>query len=271
MRRTSKQFLRLDSTRAALNVREDSAPWESCNMKVNSDFTGDWMKEFDGLIGPMLEDGVSVLIYSGDCDWICNYMGNEAWTLSLDWAGGDGFRAAQKTDWSPKDSNAAAGVSRSFGGLTFLQVYEAGHMVSGSERGVKSPVAGCRQLALAFFSRKALDGSFEDTPLSFLSCSLSDHGALGPLFAFRALPLPPSPVTPIRAFGIFLVPLPPPPNNNPLRAPAFVTGAHGSAGSRSGHAQRIRARGVPPYPQGFSRRASGWVGHRRNCSYLVSW
>lgn len=32
-------------------------------MKVNSDFSGDWMREFDGLIGPMLEDGVSVLIY----------------------------------------------------------------------------------------------------------------------------------------------------------------------------------------------------------------
>lgn len=32
-------------------------------MKVNSDFGGDWMKRFDGLIGPMLEDGLSVLIY----------------------------------------------------------------------------------------------------------------------------------------------------------------------------------------------------------------
>lgn len=57
------QFLRLDSTREALNVREDSAPWESCNMKVNADFGGDWMRDFDGLVGPMLEDGLSVLIY----------------------------------------------------------------------------------------------------------------------------------------------------------------------------------------------------------------
>ncbi len=35
-------------------------------MKVNSDFSGDWMKEFDGLIPPMLEDGVDVLIYGAD-------------------------------------------------------------------------------------------------------------------------------------------------------------------------------------------------------------
>ncbi|CAN0366787.1 unnamed protein product, partial [Ectocarpus sp. 8 AP-2014] len=54
--------------------------------------------------------------------------GNEAWTLSLDWAGGDGFRAAPQIEWST-DAAAAAGLSRSYGGLTFLQVYEAGHMV----------------------------------------------------------------------------------------------------------------------------------------------
>jgi len=56
-------------------------------------------------------------------------MGNEAWTLSLDWAGGDAFRNAPKTDWTPEGSNKAAGLSQSYGGLTFLQVYEAGHMV----------------------------------------------------------------------------------------------------------------------------------------------
>lgn len=66
---------------------------------------------------------------AGDCDFICNYMGNEAWTLQLDWAGGDGFRATPLVDWSPMDG-PAAGLSRSYGGLTFLQVYEAGHMVS---------------------------------------------------------------------------------------------------------------------------------------------
>ncbi|CAN0360874.1 unnamed protein product [Ascophyllum nodosum] len=39
------RFLRLDSTRKALNVRDDGAlPVESCNMKVNADFSGDWMK-----------------------------------------------------------------------------------------------------------------------------------------------------------------------------------------------------------------------------------
>lgn len=56
-------------------------------------------------------------------------MGNEAWTLNLDWAGGDGFRAAPQKDWT-FDGGDAAGLSRSYDGLTFLRVYEAGHMVS---------------------------------------------------------------------------------------------------------------------------------------------
>lgn len=61
-------------------------------------------------------------------------MGNEAWTLKLDWAGGDGFRAAPQKDWAVAGSSDAAGLSRSYGGLTFLQVYEAGHMVSAGVR-----------------------------------------------------------------------------------------------------------------------------------------
>ena len=55
-------------------------------------------------------------------------MGNEAWTLRLDWAGGDDFRATPLVDWKPM-AGGPAGLSRSYGGLTFLRVYEAGHMV----------------------------------------------------------------------------------------------------------------------------------------------
>lgn len=57
-------------------------------------------------------------------------MGNEAWTLNLPWAGGDGFRGAPQVDWSPEEGGEVAGLSRSYGGFTFLRVYKAGHMVS---------------------------------------------------------------------------------------------------------------------------------------------
>lgn len=59
----------------------------------------------------------------GDVDYICNYLGNKAWTLALDWAEGESFVAAEDHDWQ------GSGLARTAGGFTFLQVYDAGHMV----------------------------------------------------------------------------------------------------------------------------------------------
>ena len=59
-----------------------------------------------------------------DVDFICNYLGNRAWTLNLDWSHNAEFNAAEEKDW-----NNGAGLARTANGLTFLQVYDAGHMV----------------------------------------------------------------------------------------------------------------------------------------------
>lgn len=66
---------------------------------------------------------------AGDADFICNYLGNEAWALRLKWSGTEGFNSAEQKEWTPAGSDKSAGLSRSYEGFTFLQVYEAGHMV----------------------------------------------------------------------------------------------------------------------------------------------
>ena len=33
----------------------------------------------------LLENGVRVLVYSGTLDFICNWMGGEAWTNGFNW------------------------------------------------------------------------------------------------------------------------------------------------------------------------------------------
>ena len=88
-------------------------------------FHTDWMKDFSHYVADMLNDGVRALIYAGDVDFICNYLGNQAWSLNLEWEGGDDFRAATPHDW--KGHGLARSVAE--GPLTFLQVYDAGHMV----------------------------------------------------------------------------------------------------------------------------------------------
>merc|ERR1719183_2391167 len=65
--------------------------WKSCNYAVNDQFHGDWMLRYDDVLIPMLNDGVRVLIYAGDCDFICNWIGNKHWTLLLDWPHKDEF------------------------------------------------------------------------------------------------------------------------------------------------------------------------------------
>lgn len=59
-----------------------------------------------------------------DVDFICNYLGNRAWTLGLDWDHKQDFLSADDHDW-----NGGKGLARSSNGFTFLQVYDAGHMV----------------------------------------------------------------------------------------------------------------------------------------------
>jgi cathepsin A (carboxypeptidase C) len=117
-------FLNLESTKQALHVDEQhSHAWESCNFGINLKFHTDWMKDFSGYVADLLNDGIPALIYAGDVDYICNYLGNRAWTLALPWKGAKAFSAATEHDWK------GHGLARTAQGLTFLQVYDAGHMV----------------------------------------------------------------------------------------------------------------------------------------------
>jgi len=122
-------WLNKDSTKNALHVSNKSDKWESCNLDVNWNFHGDWMKDFSGDIADLLNAGIPVLIYAGDVDYICNYLGNQAWTLKLEWNHKNEFNSVKQEQWGKGEDGKSAGLARSSNGLTFLQVYDAGHMV----------------------------------------------------------------------------------------------------------------------------------------------
>ena len=103
--------------------------WSDCNRGVALGFEldGDWMHAYETMVPDQLHAGIRVLLYAGDQDYICNWLGNQAWTLALDWAHRDDFNAAPFTEW--RVGGKLAGQKRSSNGLTFLRVSEAGHMV----------------------------------------------------------------------------------------------------------------------------------------------
>lgn len=79
----------------------------------------------------MMANGTRVLIYAGDCDFVCNWLGNQAWTLALQWSGQAGFNSAANVPWLV--NGEAAGNIRSYDTLAFATVANAGHMAPGGK------------------------------------------------------------------------------------------------------------------------------------------
>lgn len=129
-----RTFLNLKTTKETMGVPL-GVTWSPCSDgRVEHAFGGmtggyatDWL-ESASYLETLLNDedgGIRVLIYNGDLDYVCNYMGGKAVALSLDWKHGNEYRTvAVDHDWGN-----GAGLARSYGNLlTYLQVYDAGHM-----------------------------------------------------------------------------------------------------------------------------------------------
>jgi len=102
--------------------------WTSCNMLANKLYIADYMKNYHNEIANLLENGLEVLIYAGDVDYICNWLGNKMWVKALEWEGKEAFNAAEDEPWIIS-TGETAGRLRTYQNFQFLQVYNAGHMV----------------------------------------------------------------------------------------------------------------------------------------------
>ncbi|KAJ7288118.1 Alpha/Beta hydrolase protein [Mycena rebaudengoi] len=95
---------------------------------VNSAFHAgmDRAKGTTEYVAGLLERNVRVLIYAGSYDWVCNWVGNERWTLALEWSGQVAFRAEPLREWTV--DGRRAGKTRSAQGFTFATLDAAGHL-----------------------------------------------------------------------------------------------------------------------------------------------
>jgi len=122
----SDKLLAKSDVLKALGV-SPNADYQECNMAVHFLFLADWVGNFAIDLPVVLASKIPVLIYSGTNDYICNYLGGKRWVNALQWPGQSAFQQAQETNWTVNGN--VAGLSKTAQGFTFLQVYDAGHMV----------------------------------------------------------------------------------------------------------------------------------------------
>ncbi|CAL0329062.1 unnamed protein product [Lupinus luteus] len=114
-----------DKVKEALGVKD--LEFVSCSVKVYYAMLDDWMKNFDVDIPSLLEDGIKLLVYAGEEDLICNWLGNYRWVRAMKWSGQKKFISAPTVKFIVDGAEAEALTSH--GPLSFLKVYQAGHMV----------------------------------------------------------------------------------------------------------------------------------------------
>ena len=122
-------YLERPEVLAAIGVDAKHKKWSSCNKLVTIGFelAGDWMKSYEMMIPDQLNAGIKVLIYAGDQDFICNWLGNQAWAQALPWPHQGDFNTTAPIDWNVDGKKA--GELQSSNGFQFLRVLDAGHMV----------------------------------------------------------------------------------------------------------------------------------------------
>ncbi|KAL2437484.1 Carboxypeptidase Y-like protein A [Exophiala dermatitidis] len=124
------KWLNQKSVMKALGVEVDG--YDSCNFDINRNFLfqGDWMQPFHRLV-PGLIEKLPVLIYAGDADFICNWLGNKAWTEALEYPDHKKFAAADMKDLRMDGSKNGRkiGEVKSHGNFTYMRIHAGGHMV----------------------------------------------------------------------------------------------------------------------------------------------
>ncbi|KAJ7519140.1 hypothetical protein O6H91_20G024700 [Diphasiastrum complanatum] len=118
-------FLNQKSVQQTLGVVDRK--FVSCSPVVYEAMIVDWMRNLEVGIPALLQDGIKLLVYAGEYDLVCNWLGNFKWVTAMDWSGQQSFAEAPFKPF--KVDGDEAGSASNYGPLTFLKVHDAGHMV----------------------------------------------------------------------------------------------------------------------------------------------
>jgi hypothetical protein len=84
-------------------------------------------------IAELLDGGIPVLVYNGDRDMTTNMVGQELTLNDMDWSGKDAWLNAKRGLWM--SNGTEAGWAKEYENLSFVVVYNSGHMVPYNQPG----------------------------------------------------------------------------------------------------------------------------------------
>ena len=126
------KYLRRSEVIQALHVDQDKRTgWTECTAAVSSEFRARNSKPAISLLPGLLKE-MPIVLFSGEKDLICNYLGTEELIHNMEWNGGKGFELSPGT-WAPRRDwtfeGEPAGIYQEARNLTYILFYNSSHMV----------------------------------------------------------------------------------------------------------------------------------------------
>ncbi|CAG8455913.1 267_t:CDS:2 [Diversispora eburnea] len=105
--------------------------YTECSEKANYPFImekADDMRDFLPVLSSVVNQGIRTLLFFGDADFGCNWMGGHNVSKAIQWKNQKQFNCAPFKEWCLGESKPK-GKIQTYCDLTFISVYEAGHEV----------------------------------------------------------------------------------------------------------------------------------------------
>ncbi|KAI0342248.1 alpha/beta-hydrolase [Trametopsis cervina] len=108
---------------------DSGVKYSECSNSVGNQFskTGDDARTLLPQLSALADSGLKLLIWAGDADINCNWLGGHASVLAMDWFGNETLHNTPFTNMTIRGEAVAA--IQNVGNFSFARVYQAGHEV----------------------------------------------------------------------------------------------------------------------------------------------
>ncbi|KAJ3314348.1 Cell death protease [Blyttiomyces sp. JEL0837] len=179
-------FLNDPRTQKALHVSDLAAQWnrtmgttwEGCSDLVMQYMDDSGLPDTYEVMPKILQTGIPIILFEGDLDFICQYVNVERVLGNMTWFSKTGFDTPlpPKDPWTLPDGKQA-GITTNSRGLTYIRIFNAGHMVPTDQ-----PAAGYQvlnQLLSSSLFTPAKDGGISATGTSTVTGTVTTKGSGG--------------------------------------------------------------------------------------------